>query len=51
VRVLRLSNNSKHTITLVASDFYMSGVRAVSIEKETLGPHQSTTIYEVTSNA
>ncbi len=51
VRVVRVTNSGKQATTLVASEFYMSNVRAVAIGKETLRPHESTNIYEVTSNA
>ncbi len=51
VRVVRVTNSGKQTVRLIASDFYTPGVRAVAIGKETLGPHESTNIYEVTTNA
>ncbi len=51
VRVVRVTNSGKHRVTLIASDFYTPGVRAVAIGKETLRPHESTNIYEVTTNA
>ena len=51
VRVLQLTNHSTQTLMLVASDFYQPGVRAVAIVNETVAPHQSDLIYEVTSHA
>jgi type-F conjugative transfer system secretin TraK len=50
VRVLHVTNHSRHAVVLKASDFYLPGVRAVSIGKERLCAHQSTDVYEVTSN-
>lgn len=50
VRVVKINNHSNHAISLVASDFYMPGVRAVAISKEYVSAHGSTYIYEVISN-
>jgi len=50
VRVLRVTNHTRHSITLGAIYFFREGVRAVAIEKDRLKPHQSTAVYEVVSN-
>ena len=50
VRVLHITNHSRHALLLVASDFYSPGVRAVSIAQERLHHRQSTRVYEVISN-
>ena len=50
LRVIELDNKSRHNITLVASNFYMPGVRAVAIDSEYVPGHKSTYIYEVISN-
>ena len=51
VRVIKVRNRSRHSISLYANDFYRPGVRAVAIAHELIPPRQSTDVYEVISNA
>lgn len=50
VRIITVRNSSTKKITLHATDFYTPGVRAVAVEKETLGLYESGDVYEVISN-
>lgn len=50
IRVIQVTNHAGKLITLLASDFYQSGVRAVAISNENLQPNESSDIYEVVSN-
>lgn len=50
VRIVRVTNRSRHHVTLVAREFYAPGVRAVAIATPTVAPRQSTLLYEVVSN-
>jgi conjugal transfer pilus assembly protein TraK len=50
VRVLKVINKSKKPDLLIASDFYLPGVRAVAISNELVEPNKSSLIYEVTTN-
>lgn len=50
LRQLRITNESKYPIQLLASDFYQPGVRAIALTQDILLPQHSTIIYEVISN-
>lgn len=51
VRVIKITNHSKKTLSFLGGTFYLPGVRAASLDRHTLLPQQSTRLYEVVSNA
>lgn len=44
-----VKNNTQATTTLTNTQFYVRGLRALSFDKKTLAPGQSTTMYQIVS--
>jgi hypothetical protein len=51
VRVIQVTNDSNHSMTLQASDFYTPGVRAVALSHEFVPAHHISRLYEVLRDA